>query len=142
MEMADFFIIEKQYVHKLFKVLVPRLQNCPVSYTRMYKAPQPYPGENKMRAVLELRGHPFPALTPNLNLNRNLIQNVLLDEAKKAFGREKYAKIKENPSITDGDDDSSEKSPEALDSDRVVEKMTNEPDSSATSVKDISDEKK
>jgi len=56
MELADYWLLEKQLVHKLFKVLVPRFENCPVSYTRMYRAPRPYPGDTYRRAVLELRG--------------------------------------------------------------------------------------
>lgn len=105
MEMADFWIREKQYVHKLFKVLVPRFQNCPVSYTRMYRAPKPYPGDNVTRAVLELRGHPFPPLTPDMTHNRNFIQNVLLDEAKKEYRREKYAQLAEKLApLTSGED--------------------------------------
>jgi large subunit ribosomal protein L17 len=56
MELADYWILEKQLIHKLFKVLVPRFENCPVSYTRMYRAPRPYPGQKYKRAVLELRG--------------------------------------------------------------------------------------
>lgn len=95
MEMADYWIIEKQYIHKLFKVLVPRFQNCQVSYTRMYKAPQEFPGPVRTRAVLELRGHPYPSLRPDLVKNRNFIQNVLLDEAKSDYRREKYAEFAE-----------------------------------------------
>lgn len=91
--MADFWLTEKQLVHKLFKVLVPRFQHCNVSYTRMLKAPKPYPGDTYQRAVLELRGNPFPPLVPDANHNRNLIHNVLLDEAKKAYRAEKYAQI-------------------------------------------------
>lgn len=94
MEMANFWITEKQYVHKLFKVIVPRLQNCPLSYTRMYKAPKSYPQRTLWDvAVLELRGNPFPALKPNLGVNRNFIHNVLLDEAKKEYRRKKYAQL-------------------------------------------------
>lgn len=97
MEMADFWILEKQYVHKLFKVLAPRLQSCPVSYTRMYKAPQPQPVPlptlRLSRTVIELRGHPFPPLVGFDNRNRNLLQNVLLDEAKKAYRKAKYAEF-------------------------------------------------
>lgn len=94
MEMANFWITEKQYIHKLFKVLVPRLQNCPLSYTRMYKAPKTYPDHrNTLRAVLELRGNPFPSLKPDLGVNRNFIHNVLLDEAKKEYRRKKYAEL-------------------------------------------------
>lgn len=107
MEMADYWILEKQFVHKLFKVLVPRLQNCPVSYTRMYRAPKPYPGNNMPRAVLELRGHPFPPLTPNSIHNRNFIQNVLLDEAKKEYRREKYAQMAEKMAPLTGEEGTS-----------------------------------
>lgn len=91
--MADFWMLEKQLVHKLFKVLVPRFENCQVSYTRMYKAPREYPGMYYKRAVLELRGHPYPPLVPDMSQNRNLIHNVLLDEARKAYRKEKYAEI-------------------------------------------------
>lgn len=95
--MADYWITEKQYVHKLFKVLAPRLRECNVSYTRMYKAPQPIPFElpdlGIRKAVLELRGHPFPPLVGTDNRNRSLLQNVLLDEAKKEYRKEKYAEF-------------------------------------------------
>ncbi|GLV35812.1 mitochondrial ribosomal protein L17 [Carabus blaptoides fortunei] len=90
MELADFWLEEKQLVHKLFKVLVPRYQTCNVSYTRMYKAPRPYPGDYDKKAVLELRGHPYPALVTDMHNNRNLIHNVLLDEAKKEYRAAKY----------------------------------------------------
>lgn len=94
MAMADFWIKEKQYVHKLFKVIVPRLQNCPIAYTKMYKVPITYPDlAYRQRAVLELRGHPYPALKPDLGINRNFIHNVLLDEAKKEYRRKKYAQL-------------------------------------------------
>lgn len=43
--------------------------------------------------MLELRGNPFPSLLPENISNRNLIQNVLLDEAKKAYRAKKYAEI-------------------------------------------------
>lgn len=93
MEMASHWILEKQYVHKLFQVLVPRFQNMPVSYTRLYKAPFDYPGHGRPRAVLELRGHPFPPLLPERTQNRNMLHNVLLDAAKREFRRQKYAAI-------------------------------------------------
>lgn len=95
MEMADFWLEEKQLVHKLFKVLVPRYQNFNVSYTRMYKAPRPYPGDYDHKAILELRGNPYPPLLPENYNNRNLIHNVLLDEAKKDYRARKYAEIAE-----------------------------------------------
>ena len=92
MEMADFWLIEKQLVHKLFKVLAPRFVNYSTAYTRMYTAPSVYP-EVVKRAVLELRGNPYPSLVPDMHNNRNLIHNVLLDEAKKAYRMQKYEEI-------------------------------------------------
>lgn len=113
MEMANFWITEKQYIHKLFKVIVPRLQNCPLTYTRLYKAPKEYPNITFWnRAVLELRGNPFPELKPSLGVNRNFIHNVLLDEAKKEYRRKKYAQLNAesegNPTKTDKIDELTE----------------------------------
>ncbi|XP_065081180.1 large ribosomal subunit protein bL17m-like [Ochlerotatus camptorhynchus] len=99
MEMADYSLTEKQLVHKLFKVLAPRFEEYKVkkkkkkSATRMYKAPKEYPGWYRKRVVLELRGNPYPSLVQNLYQNRNLLHNVLLDEARKDFRKEKYAEI-------------------------------------------------
>lgn len=59
----------------------------------MYKAPLNYPCHGRARAVLELRGNPFPPLIPDQSKNRNLIHNVLLDAAKKEFREAKYAEI-------------------------------------------------
>lgn len=93
MAMANFYIKEKQYVHKLFKVLVPRFENLQSSYTRMYKVPRDYPGSYLHRTVLELRGNPYPSLLPDRTSNQNLLHNVLLNEAKRDYRREKYAQI-------------------------------------------------
>jgi hypothetical protein len=38
MEMADYWLVEKQLVHKLFKVLVPRYSNYTTAYTRLLRA--------------------------------------------------------------------------------------------------------
>lgn len=93
METADFWLMEKQLVHKLFKVLVPRYENSTVCYTRLLSAPRPYPGDQNKKAVLELKGNPYPSLLPDTLTNRNLIHNVLLDEARKAYRLKKYAEI-------------------------------------------------
>lgn len=94
MEMADYWLEEKQLVHKLFKVLVPRYEHHHTSYTKLYRAPKPpYPGDQHPKAVLELKGHPYPSLLPDSSLNKNLIHNVLLEEAKKAYRNKKYAEF-------------------------------------------------
>lgn len=90
--MADYWIVEKQLIHKLFKVLVPRFENYDISFTRMFNAPNLLNNGYK-KAILELRGNPYPSLVPNNNANRNLIHNVLLDEAKKAYRLQKSIEI-------------------------------------------------
>lgn len=60
----------------------------------MYKAPKIYPDITFWdRAVIELRGNPFPLIKPTQSANRNFIHNVLLDEAKKEYRRKKYAQL-------------------------------------------------
>ncbi|KAJ8945514.1 hypothetical protein NQ318_017959 [Aromia moschata] len=93
MEMADYWLTEKQLVHKLFKVLVPRYENYTISYTRLFKAPRPYPGDKHFKALLELRGNPYPSLVPDTVSNRNLIHNILLDEAKKLTEQRNMLKL-------------------------------------------------
>jgi len=56
MDLANYWIIEKQLIHKLFKVLVPRYQNYTTSFTKLHKAPNIYPIGHYDRAILELRG--------------------------------------------------------------------------------------
>lgn len=95
MEMADFWLLDKTVVHKLFKVLCPRFEDSTSAATRMFKAPREYPcvDPNKKfrkRSILELKGNPYPPVVPDMSFrNRNLIHNVLLDEAKRDFHREK-----------------------------------------------------
>lgn len=56
MQIADFYILDKPCVHKLFKVLAPRYENYTTSYTKMYKVSMGYPDKWYPRACLELRG--------------------------------------------------------------------------------------
>lgn len=72
MELANFWIKEKQLVHKLFKVLVPRYQNYTTSFTKLHNAPCIYPGYAYKRAILELKGvyhRSFMNLKEIYNLN-------------------------------------------------------------------------
>lgn len=95
MEMADFWLLEKQLVHKLFKVICPRFENNYGTATKMFNAPRDYPSSEDRRmyfrkVVLELNGNPYPSISPSHSYrNRNLIHNVLLDAAKKEFYSEK-----------------------------------------------------
>ena len=91
MELASWWLTDKSAIHKLFKVLAPRLRDLPGAYTRILRAPILYkpeggPGVCKDRVVLEIRGHPFPPLDySNTEPNRKLIHNVLLAEARREF---------------------------------------------------------
>lgn len=94
MDMANYWIEEKNIIHKLFKVLVPRFESMTCSYTKFYAVPGEDPSNWAIpRSVLELRGNPFPPLVQNTVDNKLLIQNVLLDEAKKEYRAQKYAEI-------------------------------------------------
>lgn len=94
MDMADYWLLEKQLVHKLFKVICPRFENLNGPATKMFNAPRQYPADPKRayfkRVVLELKGNPYPAITPDLSYrNKNLIHNVLLEAAMKDFRAER-----------------------------------------------------
>lgn len=94
MEMASYWMLEKQLVHKIFKVLVPRFERYQGAVTNMVKAPTicPAPSHGRLhfpRSVLEFKGNPFPPLNPDDSFrNKNLIHNVLLDAARKDYYRE------------------------------------------------------
>ena len=96
MDTADFWLLEKELIHKLFKVLVPRYENSNLSYTRLLNAPKLQYGRHTNKVVLELRGNPFPDLMNNKTNNKLLIQNVLLDAAKYDYRQSKIAEIAKN----------------------------------------------
>jgi large subunit ribosomal protein L17 len=57
MEFANFWILEKQLIYKLFDVLVPRYKSYfSTSYTKIYNCPRDYPGSYKKKVILELKG--------------------------------------------------------------------------------------
>ncbi|EZA57900.1 hypothetical protein DMN91_003253 [Ooceraea biroi] len=96
MEMANYWITEKQLVHKLFKVLVPRYQNYSSAFTKLHNAPSIYPLTYYKRAVLELKGNVYPSLDQHNTLERYQLHNLLLDAAKKEYRMEKYKEIADN----------------------------------------------
>ncbi|KYN01766.1 39S ribosomal protein L17, mitochondrial [Cyphomyrmex costatus] len=96
MDLANFWILEKQLIHKLFKVLVPRYQNYTSSFTKLHKAPNIYPAIPYNRAILELRGNIYPSVEQYNPHERNLLHNLLLNAAKKEFRMEKYKEIANN----------------------------------------------
>ncbi|GFN99337.1 39S ribosomal protein l17, mitochondrial-like [Plakobranchus ocellatus] len=85
MEMADYWLLEKDLVHKLFKVLVPRYKNYTTCFTDLHKLAVEYPGSGLPRAVLELRGNPWPPIVPRQRDTRYLLSNILLAGARKDY---------------------------------------------------------
>nr|SVE84545.1 EOG090X0EUO [Daphnia pulex] len=98
MEMADYWLDEKQLIHKLFKVLVPRFKEYNSSYTKLVLGPKTYPGYYAGTAILELKGNPFPALQPATQNYHYWLHNVLLDEAKREF---RVAKAESNTNLSE-----------------------------------------
>lgn len=100
MHMVDWWLQDKSAIHKLFKVLVPRLKDNPHSFTRLFNSPvqasgnkdgvYAKPGDWRGKVVLELVGHPFPPLRySNTEPNKKMIHNVLLSEARREMRLQK-----------------------------------------------------
>ncbi|XP_065346145.1 large ribosomal subunit protein bL17m [Cloeon dipterum] len=93
MELADFWLLEKQLVHKLFKVLVPRFENYNISYTRCLPLTPTYPctkTDQFPKSLLELKGNPYPPIMPKDPHNGSLLHNILLEEARKEMRQTQY----------------------------------------------------
>ena len=86
MEMIDYWIIEKDLIPKLFKVLVPRYQSTMGPYTNVFKLPIQYPGPDKRKIVLELKGNPYPPVAPEARNYANSLTNILIKALKEDKG--------------------------------------------------------
>lgn len=59
---------EKDLIHKLFKVLVPRYKSLPAAVTSIHQISGTYPGRGHPFGVLELKGrHQCIVVTPMLD---------------------------------------------------------------------------
>ncbi|KOB72370.1 Uncharacterized protein OBRU01_10632 [Operophtera brumata] len=96
MDIADYWLLEKELVHKLFKVLVPRYETSNVSFTKMYRAPKPAYARVLEKSVLELRGNPYPDLVTKRPSNKYAIHNVLLEAAKQDYKQTKINEMAKN----------------------------------------------
>ncbi|NXL32080.1 RM17 protein, partial [Glaucidium brasilianum] len=78
MRMANFWLTEKDLIHKLFKVLAPRFQPYPGSYTRLLQIPNRDSLDRAKMAVIELKGNPYPPLIrPQRNTEKTLLNQLL-----------------------------------------------------------------
>ena len=85
MRMANYWMIEKQLVYKLFYVLVPRYENYTTSFTEYYACQRDYPGIYYKRCIIELKGNPLPPIQKFSSDGKYLLHNILLNEAKKSY---------------------------------------------------------
>ncbi|XP_063147217.1 large ribosomal subunit protein bL17m [Candoia aspera] len=78
MRLADFWLTEKDLVHKLFKVLAPRFAPHQGGYTRMMRIPKNDNLDRAERAVLEYKGNPLPPLPlPRRDSEKTLVNQLL-----------------------------------------------------------------
>uniref|UniRef100_A0A1E1X959 Large ribosomal subunit protein bL17m n=1 Tax=Amblyomma aureolatum TaxID=187763 RepID=A0A1E1X959_9ACAR len=100
MELADYWINEKQLVHKLFKVLAPRFATYQGAYTRLhvlqtpfkdkYNVCEPGPHYKYNWVCLELKGNPYPPVPGMVAPNPHFLPNILLSEARKEMHRMQF----------------------------------------------------
>ena len=106
MELADWWLEDKAAIHKLFKVIVPRMQEQPFAFTRLFNSPMqassnmlgqdPRNKQHYPKVIVELVGHPFPPLYySNTEPNRKMIHNVLLSEARREMRLQKESDKRE-----------------------------------------------
>uniref|UniRef100_A0A8C5W975 Large ribosomal subunit protein bL17m n=1 Tax=Leptobrachium leishanense TaxID=445787 RepID=A0A8C5W975_9ANUR len=79
MKMADFWLTEKDLIHKLFKTLVPRFGSRPCNYTNIYQVPHRERQDCAKMAVIEFKENPFPPLiVPKRDSDKTLLNQLLL----------------------------------------------------------------
>nr|XP_060617092.1 large ribosomal subunit protein bL17m [Anolis sagrei ordinatus] len=78
MRMADFWLTEKDLIHKLFKVLAPRFEAYSGNYTRLVRIPNRENLDRAPMAVIEYKGNPLPPLPiPKRDSNKTLLNQLL-----------------------------------------------------------------
>lgn len=101
MALANYWLREKNLIHKLFKVLVPRYINYPSTFTAIHMLGRNYAvtaatitelKENNSRsfhqkgeAVIELRGNNLPPIIRPQTNRPGLLSNVLIDSARQSY---------------------------------------------------------
>ena len=101
MALANYWLREKNLVHKLFKVLVPRYKDYATSFTAIHMLGKNYPLVNRPHedivankggyfhirgeAVIELRGNSLPPIIrPRMDYKFGLLTNILIEGARES----------------------------------------------------------
>ncbi|KAI0979795.1 hypothetical protein GJ496_002993 [Pomphorhynchus laevis] len=94
MQVMDYWILEKDLIHKMFKVLVPRFSHFSGPYTIQHRLSKEKPCKSKVDVMLELKGNPYPRIIPDLTNYRYTLTNVLIRNAIREVKNEnKYKQI-------------------------------------------------
>ncbi|XP_070548527.1 large ribosomal subunit protein bL17m-like [Ptychodera flava] len=102
MQVANTWLGEKDLVHKLFKVLVPRYENFGGSYTKLWcvgeRGMHLHPSASTM-AFLEFVGNPFPPLQPEKQKNPDWLVNILLQGTQNEVNPDEITDLLQNVSL-------------------------------------------
>lgn len=86
MEMADYWILEKDLVPKLFQVIVPRYENKIGPYTLVHKLSPVYPGSGRKNIIMELKNNPLPPIKSEFARDfSGSLTNVLVRALKQEY---------------------------------------------------------
>ena len=86
MEMADYWLLDKELVPKLFEEVVPRFQNKTGPYTLVHKLPTEYPGTGAKKIVLELKENSLPKIKTQSSVDfTNSLTNVLIRAYQQSY---------------------------------------------------------
>jgi len=115
MEMCNWWVMEKDLIHKLFEVYVPRFEHHPAPYTRLFRLPTQRMMTHKNRghefwkevpmSVLELKGNPFPPVIAKPENHANSLLNVLLREEAKRRRKEGQSSDSQQNTVLSIEDD-------------------------------------
>ncbi|XP_015282916.1 PREDICTED: 39S ribosomal protein L17, mitochondrial [Gekko japonicus] len=97
MRMADFWLTEKDLIHKLFKVLAPRYQLYSRNYTRLLQIPNRDDQDRARMAVIEYKGNPLPPLP----IPRRDSEKTLVNQLLKGY-RDDVLRVKGAPHLEEG----------------------------------------
>ncbi|XP_069796160.1 large ribosomal subunit protein bL17m [Narcine bancroftii] len=79
MELANFWLTEKDLIPKLFGVLAPRFRDLPGNYVRMLQVPNRDTYDRARMAIIEFRHNPLPPLPSGRpSVKPNSLVNQLL----------------------------------------------------------------
>lgn len=88
MEMADYWILEKDLVPKLFQVIVPRYSSTLGPYTQVHKLPVDYQSRFGTKKIcMELKNNALPPIrSPGATHDfSNSLTNILISSLKQDF---------------------------------------------------------